>query len=253
MGELKDVIGDKAEELVWKFCVIDRAEMEQEALRTNSIPAEGRTFAHIGTGEPVHCSAAELGIFLVQTVADFQDQSFGWQSALEEGRTQALWPGLFKPTLRMSQVSRYAAIARSYGQLQVVPPVFDHCTKILSVENEREARDLYWKAVIVESPAGMQDELVADLLRASQLNPFVAEPHVVRAQLHMQRQEWDKAADAGKAALQQFYAWATQWDNRMPFAAWVAWTRSMLLQCSYKEWPSTHRGLESLGAVRPAQ
>lgn len=35
---------------------------------------------------------------------------------------------------------------------------------------------------------GKHDQLAADLLRASALNPFVAEPHVVRAQVLMQQE-----------------------------------------------------------------
>ncbi|CAE8689267.1 unnamed protein product, partial [Polarella glacialis] len=94
---------------------------------------------------------------------------------------------------------------------------------------------------------------IADLLEASKLNPFVAEPHAVRAQLLVQKGRWPEAADACKAALRLFYEWATQWDNRMPFVAWVSWTRCILLQTSFKEWPTTHGGVESLGAVHPSQ
>lgn len=251
-AELRDVVGPAAEELIWKFCVIDRQQMESEAVATMAIPKEGKTFAHIRSGEPVHCTAEELGAFLVETVADYQDQSFGWQSEMEAGHTQALWPGDYKPTLRMSKVSRLAAVARSHGQLKVVPPVFNHCTTILLESDERVARDLYW-SVVCDAPEGKRDQMIADLLKASDLNPFVAEPHVVRAQLYMQQEEWSKAADAAKSALRMFYEWATQWDNRMPFVAWVSWTRCILLQASYEEWPSTHGGMESLGAVHPSQ
>lgn len=251
-AELRDLIGAEAEELVWKFCVINRAEMEADALRTMAIPAEGKTFAHIRSGEPVHCSAAEIGVFLVETVADYMDQSFGWQSDMMEGRTQAIWPGTFKPTLRMSMESKLAKVAASHGKLAVVPPVFNSCTVVLTESAEREARELYWSAVC-DSPEQKHDKLIADLLKSSELNPFVAEPHVVRAQLYMQKGEWSRAADAAKSALRLFYDWATQWDNRMPFVAWVSWTRCILLQSSFKEWPNTHGGVESLGAVHPSQ
>eukprot|EP00445_Apocalathium_hangoei_P040724 CAMPEP_0203969750 /NCGR_PEP_ID=MMETSP0359-20131031/97615_1 /ASSEMBLY_ACC=CAM_ASM_000338 /TAXON_ID=268821 /ORGANISM="Scrippsiella Hangoei, Strain SHTV-5" /LENGTH=376 /DNA_ID=CAMNT_0050907693 /DNA_START=47 /DNA_END=1177 /DNA_ORIENTATION=- len=251
-AELREVIGAAAEEFVWKFCVINRQEMEQDALNTGKIPAEGKDFAHIRTGEAVHCSAAEIGVFLVETIADYQDQSFGWQSEMEAGHTDAIWPGLFKPTLRMSKVSKMAVVAKEYGHLEVVPPVFNNCSTILTEQNELEARDLYWSAVS-EGSGGKQDDLIAKLTRASELNPFVAEPHAVRAQLLMQKGDWSRAADAAKSGLRLFYEWATQWDNRMPFTAWVSWTRCILLQSSFQEWPSTHGGMESLGAVHPSQ
>lgn len=44
-----------------------------------------------------------------------------------------------------------------------------------------------------------------------------------------------------------------RWDNRMPFQAWVAWSRCMYFQAKRQEWPTSHGGLESLGAVHPSQ
>jgi len=259
-AELRSLIGAEAEVLVWKFCVINRQEMENMVVQTGSIPKEGRTFKHIRTGEPVDCSAAEIGAFMVETLADYQDQSFGWQSDMEAGRSRAIWPGVFRPTLRMSKVSKMAVATRAHGQLAVVPPIFDNCTKVLTEANEREARDLYWRAVCSDDgcegqglSSEAQEATVADLLRSSELNPFVAEPHVVRAQLLMQRGSWAEAADAARSGVRMLCEWATQWDNRMPFVAWLSWTRCILLQASFKEWPDTHGGVESLGAVHPSQ
>ena len=33
------------------------------------------------------------------------------------------------------------------------------------------------------------------------------------------------------------------------FAAWVSWARCLIYQAMQREWPDTHGGLESLGAV----
>lgn len=251
-AELRAVIGEKAEDLVWKFCVIPRGEMQAMFEKETTIPAEGITYKHIRTGEPVHCSASDVAAFLCETIADLQDQSFSWQSLLEEGTTEALWPGLMKPMRhRMSLCSRLARAAR--GQLEVTPPVFDGCTKILELVDETAASDLYFEAVTSLDVVNKREELVDKLLKASQHNPFVAEPHIVRAQILMQTQDWSKATHALKAGLELLFMWATNWDKRMSYVAWVAWSRTMLLQCSYKEWPNSHLGMESLGAVHPRQ
>ena len=47
--------------------------------------------------------------------------------------------------------------------------------------------------------------------------------------------------------------WATSWDKRMSFSAWVNWGRCLYFQAQQREWPTTHGGLESLGAVLPRQ
>jgi len=264
--ELREIIGAEAENLVWKFCVINRQAMENTIRETGSIPAEGMVFKHIRTGEDVQCSAKELGAFIVETLADYQDQSFGWQSDMQQGCPGALWPGPMKPTLRMAMVSQLAATVR--GHVEVIPPIFEGCTKILNKDDELEARDLYWSVVsrpvdadldgprssVSAAKAEAADETsIASLQKASELNPFVAEPHAVRAQLLLRRGRWEEAADAAKSALRLFYEWATQWDNRMPFVAWVSWTRCMLLQARCQEWPDSHGGVESLGAVHPSQ
>lgn len=69
-----------------------------------------------------------------------------------------------------------------------------------------------------------------------QYTMFVVHRHFAR------EEKWGEAADAAKSALRMFYVWATQWDNRMPFTAWVSWTRCILLQSSYKELFAPGRG-----------
>jgi len=248
--KVADMIGPEAENLVYKFCVIDRQRMDTHAVQEMSLPPDGLTFKHIRTGEPVHCSAAEIGAFLLETVADYQDQSFGWQSELEEGRVKALWPGIYKPTLRMSKVSKMAYVAARYGELEVVPPVFSNCTRILQPDDEREARDAYWSVVTEEAA---REEWLSLLSRAVALNPDIAEPHSLMAQIHLQEGDWAAAAEAAARALKIFFQWGTMWDNRMPFQAWVAWSRCMYFQACRQEWPDSHGGLESLGAVHPSQ
>ena len=45
--------------------------------------------------------------------------------------------------------------------------------------------------------------------------------------------------------------WATAYDKRMPWNAWLNWGRCLALQARLREWPRTHGGLESLGATHP--
>jgi hypothetical protein len=47
--ELRDLVGEEAENLIWKFCVIDRKAMEELVLK-DGIPEAGLTFRHIRTG-----------------------------------------------------------------------------------------------------------------------------------------------------------------------------------------------------------
>ena len=153
-----------------------------------------------------------------------------------------------RPTLRMSRCSRFAAAARASGALEGrVPPVFNHCSEVLDPSDEGEARDLYWRALTSTTSTGLARE--EWLQRASRLNPYVGEPHILRAQLLLARGEWVEAAKAAKAGLEPLEVWATAWDKRMPWSAWVNWARVLGLQASARQWPAGHGGLESLGAT----
>eukprot|EP00951_Prasinocladus_malaysianus_P030892 scaffold293453_cov52-Prasinocladus_malaysianus.AAC.1 len=66
--------------------------MEDFVANEQRVPAGGLILRHIRTGEDVHCTREEIGAFLLETVADYHDQSFGWQSDLEAGHVKALWP-----------------------------------------------------------------------------------------------------------------------------------------------------------------
>ena len=73
------------------------------------------------------------------------------------------------------------------------------------------------------------------------------------AQLLLQNGEWEAAEAAAAQGVELLAIWATQWDKRMPWNAWVNWGRCLAFQASLQEWPTTHGGIESLGAVQPSQ
>ncbi|KAJ8601201.1 hypothetical protein CTAYLR_003245 [Chrysophaeum taylorii] len=252
-SNLASLVGPEAETLVYKFCVINRQQLEDEVEAELTI--RDTTSTHIHTGERVELSSVEAAACVAETIADQMDQSLSWQSDLEAGHTASLWPGLYMPTLRMSKLSKFANALRNGGVVpaDTLPPIFDSCSTLLDAQNERQARDLYWR--VVGRPGDVKvadDDDVATLCDASALNPFVAEPHVVRAQILLQMGRFEEAEHAARKGLDIFCDWATQWDKRMPFVAWVAWTRCLVFQAQLREWPTTHGGLESLGAVDPS-
>ena len=288
-AQLTALIGAEAESLVWKFCVIDRQKFEDVIVESGAIPPAGLVVSHIRDphGAKITLSPAELAAFVIETVADYMDQSFGWQSDMEFGRRndvgvsaleregpsdelelrrcdrRRLWPTEMRPTLRMAMLSIMANAARPL--LDVVPPIFHQCTVLLSEADELRGRDLYWDVVAAPHRPGaeqQQDQAALDgearaaivaLTEASRYNPFVAEPHIVRAQLLMELREWRDAAAAARRGVEILCDWATAWDKRMPFAAWLSWARCLIFQAELEEWPITHGGMESLGAVHAAQ
>jgi hypothetical protein len=273
-GVLRDVIGERAEAIVFLFCSINRQEIVVNTLlRQGFIPKEGMVVPNIRAGgEDVFLSPEMLFRLVVFTMADIADQYFGWQDVLfggggtagsmiipgedllERHDPTALWPGISKPGLWMSYVSQLARVAATYYNTDsspstgtIMPPVFDSGRQVLSVENDAKARDLYWSVVTSQVPA---DQIEATLEACVQTNPWAFEPFVLLAQSRLHAGNFQGAIDAATQALELQHQWGTSWDKRLPFGAWVAWTRVLLQRAQAQEpWPSNSWGVNNLGLV----
>lgn len=267
-GKLAALIGEEAEELVYKFCTIDRQSLEAAVLDEGTIRSEGYRMRHIVSGETLEVSGGEAAAMICETLADELEQRFGWQSDLEAGRVRALWPGAFVPTLRLARTSNLAAALRASNLVaeEGLPPVFEACTRTLAPADELMARDAYVRAVGTlpqpSPPAGtdaasvmshQRDAARDDLRTAARLNPFVGEPHLLVAQLALEDGRWAEAEEHAADGVRLLEVHATAWDKRMGFTAWINWGRCLGFQATLREWPQTHGGIESLGAVVPAQ
>ncbi len=108
------------------------------------------------------------------------------------GKATRIWPGTGKPGMMSNSLgfaffSRMLYTARDY--LKVVPPVFNNCTVILDQKDEKEARDLYWDARRFEHEKS-DEELEAMYRKSAELNPWVAETHIMLSQLLYKREAW---------------------------------------------------------------
>uniref|UniRef100_A0A0E0LTA7 DUF6817 domain-containing protein n=1 Tax=Oryza punctata TaxID=4537 RepID=A0A0E0LTA7_ORYPU len=245
------------------------------------VPAEGVVARHIRTGEPVALSRRVVGIFILMTIADFSDQYTDYQDKLfdnEDGRLEyrgdnwcALWPGSGKPGLWMSTMSRLAAVYRLIAtdeeireltdsgsittkqedvelELElVIPPVFERCSKVLDAEEQKEARELYWKAVCGDWEEGKTERL---LRRSIEKNPFVGEPWLVLAQALLNSGRHEAAAAAVEEGLRLLVEWGSSWDKRMSWEGWVSWGRVLRDGAQDRQWPRTAWGIINLGLVK---
>ncbi|XP_037449153.1 uncharacterized protein LOC119318672 [Triticum dicoccoides] len=251
------------------------------------LPAEGITVKHIRTGEDVALSRRVAATFLMMTMADFSDQLFDWQDRLfnnTNGRLEyrgntwtSLWPGTGKPGLWTTSISRMGVLynlivreeeiyiahrvhttgkkgddsaTRDEDIALVIPPVFDGCTKVLDADDQKAARDLYWKAVCSDEEVTDRSK-VEELLRQSVAkNPFVGEPRLVLAQMCLNAEMYEEAQEQAEEGLKLLLEWGSSWDKRMPWEGWVSWGRAMLTKAKEKDWPRTSFGILSLGLVK---
>ncbi len=97
----------------------------------------------------------------------------------------------------------------------VLPAVFDNCSTVLSEADELAARDDYWRVVTTLRGPEQQTEALQLLERCVAANPFIAEPHLLAAQIHMHRRQWDAAAAHAREVGAGVCTWLCGWDKHI--------------------------------------
>ncbi|EPS68625.1 hypothetical protein M569_06144, partial [Genlisea aurea] len=257
----------------------DCGDDEPWRLKLQSVcPAEGIAVKHIKTGEDLSVPRRIVAIFLLMTIADFSDQLFSFQDVLfgnlngklefsSNNASIAVWPGEAKPGLWMNYASRmagiYNLIAREEEIFQhqqtlvandedllelVIPPIFDHCSKILDPRDQVEALDLYWEAVCRAGEIGLE-EAEKKLMKSIEKNPYVGEPHLLLGQIHLSQGRFDAAGREAKMGLRLMLEWGSPWDKRMAFGGWIAWGRVLAMKAVEESWPQNPWAILNLGLV----
>lgn len=119
------------------------------------------------------------------------------------------------------------------------------------IQAEKQARDLYWQ-VISEDPRDNTkvDVNIDRLQQALALNPYLAEPNTLLAQLYLIQGDFEAASQASDRALELFVQWGTNWDKRVSYEAWIAWTRVLNQHADDKKtWYKDSWGVINLGLV----
>jgi hypothetical protein len=173
-------------------------------------------------------NATTVAKVLMVTLADYLDQMVevnGWRDHHQVASPLNLYPGIGRPAVALYWITAICAAIRDV--VDVIPTAFDHCTATVSYDAEVQARDKYWSVVAADDDEGAVvtddgegetklavSEQVQLLTEAVQLNPIIAEPHVLLAQLAFRVGNYTTAAIQAKVALQKFYSLATAWDKR---------------------------------------
>jgi hypothetical protein len=257
---LQERVGAGLEEMVHLFCAMPRNEFVTELASAPTPPREGMVLRG-AQGDLFRLSAAQVAAFLVITVADLVEQWYSWQEDTMSGYpttgdaltgpnwSATLWPGPFRPG--SSALSLASRLARHLPALGLpVPPVFDHCTKTMEGADEAAAAALYWQAATLQGPhvsPGVTRALLNEVVR---LNPYVAEPHLLAAQLALVESDFDSAAVHAAHGHRLLSAWGVQWDKRVSWNGWIIWARLLAQYAREQTWPQTLRRHNNLGLIK---
>lgn len=186
----------------------------------------------------------------------------------------ALWPGSCKPGLWLTVCSRMGMLLnillhedaaeqaelhgaalnglpeRPFGTLEIpLPQIFNTCTDILPAVNQNRSRDQYWEAMHFEERDRIVNTAMPLLKSSCKLNPFVAEPHLLLAQIYLGEGEYELAETEATEGLRLMLNWATTWDKRMTWEGWLAFGRILREHAQKKTWPRSAFGIINLGLV----
>lgn len=264
-GRLAQLVGARAEHLVYLFCTISRTQFVQRVM-AGEIEADGSLVLE-KNGKPQVLAPFEVASFIIVSMADSMEQWFSWQDdvysqfpAVQNQRPQAvhwaasLWPGPMRPSSRM--LHQIACLGRALQHpalkhLLPLPPMFDACSQPLALADEAAATSLYWSVIQLDQPLVDLDAATAVLEHAVRHNPWVGEPQMVLAQLYLSAGRAEDAARAAASALHCFCSWGNAWDKRVQWDAWVAWARILLQSAQQGSWPERLDKLNNLALRLP--
>lgn len=250
---LRDLVGTEAEEQIWKYSYPQQFwdEMESFDFHPRLVPpgykpatepwvvklgeplnpAGYAVPSRIDVGETIHMSAKDVANYFAVWVADVADQwtdVSAYRDIYMDDNPAKMWPGTGRPHLPFNVFSKMLYSARPY--LDVVPRVFNNCTEKISFVDEKQATNYYWRAVQGVGKYG-EPELEAMYRKASDLNPYIAEPQLMLSQCLFKRGAFAEAAHHAISAIDLFQQWGTPWDKRHSFAQWLGFARMMLMRC----------------------
>jgi len=190
--KVRRLVGRESEALAYLFCVLDRASLCSRIFKLGRIPDRLSVARHDG-GRPIRLSRAALKKLLLVECANTAEQT-----SAEDGGP-APWMSNVLFWLRLTEF-KMPALGSS-------PAISNHA--------EQTAIAVYSAAL--HSPA---DRAIAELSRVAALNPFAAEPRILRGLCALELGDPSQAlldAVRGQALLT---AWAIPWDKRLSLATW---------------------------------
>ena len=247
--QLAAITGDRAEALIHLFCTMSRTRFVQQLVR-NEIEPDGSVILPTGQGSSLIIAPDDVAAFIVVTLADMFEQWYSWQDDIyaqypdfapqsaQVHWAASLWPGPMRPTsFLLSLLACLRSRLEHPGLAGRLPDIPVLAGSQLTAANEAAAVSLYWSVVQNDQPLTHPAAAIGVLEQSVALNPWVAEPQFVLAQLYLSQQQFDQALAVARSGLQLASAWGNAWDKRVSWEGWLAWGRVLADYAARKEWP----------------
>jgi len=239
---VRELLGEESEALTYLFGTIDRGtlcnfkELINNERNFTTCPSGDQTVAIRSKDlNFIDINPRDSANILMVTIADYLDQMVdtnGWKDHHQvEDNGHRLYPGDGKPDIGFFWFSAICKAIR--GNLEVIPPIFNYCEDVILKEDEIVARDAYWKVILQEENMTEKDQI--ELLQEAIFhNKFIAEPHLMIAQIYYRQENYHGAMVEARSCLEKFYTLATCWDKRRSYEQWIGFARVLLLRAIRK-------------------
>ena len=203
-SQVQQIAGACAERIAFLFCVTSRADLWDQLARNEVVGEAGLTIKrHAGDCETSEdLTREEIRSLIVLHMANTAEQ------AARSSGAPARW---------LARVSRLGLRLREFeGPL---PPVFLHCSELLSDTDEEIVRDAYRKGLqlLPQDPSQAASYFAASVAAC----PYIAEPMIWEACVFQHRGDTANALQRTRWARQILSQWGVPWDKRLELEEWA--------------------------------
>jgi len=242
-GPLQDLIGKRAEHLVYLFHKSPRQRFFDRLFKFPSIPSEGLVVPLETSDKQVDFILEPSEVFGLIVVHMANEAE---QACLPDGK-----PGVW--LARVSELGTQLHKAKG-----LVPSVFDKCSIVVSLNDERQLSESNLKG-FGSVPADLS---AADthFAKCYETCPWIAEPLILRAYLKTLAGDILGGCELSLQATKILEQWGTAWDKRLSWSEWKRLADVLLNQIEpgdvtnlSAEFLKEPRALFNRVAARPAQ
>ncbi len=194
---VQKLIGPEAEELAFFFCLVDRNQFSELLVKSRRIPKGGLRVDDHREKRQISLSRSQVAQLAVVELANLAEQVKGPDGG----------PGPW-----MAWCSKVLPIIAS--DLEIVPAVFDDGDFRLTAQAERASLEQYRRGVTTRS--------ADDLHKASESNPWAAEPYIELSAMLEQAGYQSDAFNFADEGVRRLTEWGTAWDKRRSYSRWLA-------------------------------
>jgi len=208
---VEQMVGTEAEKLAFLFSQVQRDDLFRK-LEITDVSSNAKIETKTRSGKSIQltrCDGASLLCIYMANEAEQRTASDG------------------SPRPWLSRVSEWGRLLRMLS-VSSPPPIFDHCTSLVTADDEGLLLNAYCAAVSASKKT--YTPRFSALADASQRAPWTAEPMIWLGMVALAHGRAPEAAMYGRRASRLIHQWASPWDKSLSTTQWLS-LATFLIDC----------------------